>query len=123
VDASTLAGGEGQPAPPAVGMGVDTGRAWPGLAPLPVRRTKEAEPEPHPWPASGRVGGRDGPAARAFDVDEIIARPAVGPPAADPDQPSLTPLYRAEPLADGGAGKTSAASQVGEAAETGDAGE
>ncbi|MFA5944046.1 MAG: hypothetical protein WC876_06230 [Candidatus Thermoplasmatota archaeon] len=60
-------------APNAIGLGVDTGRAWPGLAPVPTRRAKETELEPHPWPASGRVGGHDGPATRAVDVEEILA--------------------------------------------------
>lgn len=54
--------------------------AWPGLqvrssTPLAHATT---EPEQHPWPASGRAGGRDGPAARAIDIDDLLAetRPA-----------------------------------------------
>jgi hypothetical protein len=87
VDAATL-GGEGGPVASSgagssapLGLRADTGRAWPGLAPIPTRRAKESEPEPHPWPASGRVGGRDGPATRAVDVDEILANPSGGAPA------------------------------------------
>lgn len=52
----------------------DPARAWPGLVPVPARRTAAAaEPESHPWPASGRVGGLDGPAARAVDIDDLLA--------------------------------------------------
>jgi hypothetical protein len=82
LDAATL---EGDPASAATGLGADTGRAWPGLAPVPTRRAKEPEDEPHPWPVSGRVGGLDGPGARAVDVDEILAQPKPRPPAAEAD--------------------------------------
>jgi hypothetical protein len=92
LDSATLAS-EGGPtaagSPAAPGLGADTGRAWPGLAPIPARRAKESEPEPHPWPPSGRVGGRDGPSTRAVDVDDLLAGPtgqagASGAPAGDP---------------------------------------
>lgn len=80
LDSATLSG-EGTPTPP--GLGADTGRAWPGLAPLPARRGRSEEPEPHPWPASGRLGGRDGPATGAVDVEDMLARPAAVPPGED----------------------------------------
>ena len=81
VDAATLAaeGGPTAGSPSPLGLGADTGRAWPGLAPIPARRNKEGEPEPHPWPPSGRVGGRDGPATRAIDVDDLLAGPPSPP--------------------------------------------
>jgi hypothetical protein len=103
LDSATLSS-DGMPTPAApgagsVGLGVDTGRAWPGLAPIPTRRAKEAEPEPH---ASGRVGGRDGPAARAVDVDEILAQAPAAPsaeePLAAPAAPASAPEAEGESL-------------------------
>jgi hypothetical protein len=72
----------------ATGLGADTGRAWPGLAPVPTRQAKEPEPEPHPWPSSGRVGGRDGPATQALDVDELLADRASTPSPTSREPPS-----------------------------------
>lgn len=77
LDASTLAN-EAAPAAKA-DLGVDSGRAWPGLAPMPTRRAKEPDEQPHPWPSSGRLGGRDGPATRAVDVEEMLSTPAPTP--------------------------------------------
>ncbi|MHB1262273.1 MAG: hypothetical protein ACYC2H_11225 [Thermoplasmatota archaeon] len=90
IDAATLSG-EGTPTPP--GLGADTGRAWPGLAPLPTRRARQDEPEPHPWPASGRLGGRDGPATGAVDVEEMLGRPVEAtPPGQDESLLQSAPL-------------------------------
>jgi hypothetical protein len=77
LDAATL---EGDAGAAATGLGADTGRAWPGLAPMPARKGRPAEDEPHPWPVSGRVGGLDGPGTRAVDVDEILAQPRAASP-------------------------------------------
>lgn len=106
VDAATLAGPGSDPAKsPALGLGADTGRAWPGLAPIPTRRAKPEEPEPHPWPVSGRVDGQGAPAPSAVDVDEILARPPqaeVAAPPAPPREPPLpAPSVQDEPRGDG----------------------
>jgi hypothetical protein len=105
LDSVTLAG-DGAPA--ATGLGADTGLAWPGLAPVPARRGKQPEDEPHPWPASGRVGGRDGSGTRAVDVDEILATPRPVAPGPDAKTPALAEDAEAESpdaaAADEGAG-------------------
>ncbi|MEK6975596.1 MAG: hypothetical protein AABY18_04550 [Candidatus Thermoplasmatota archaeon] len=46
--------------------------AWPGQAP---GAALERDLEAHPWPASGRPGGVDGPSRSvAYDVDELLGR-------------------------------------------------
>jgi hypothetical protein len=89
VDADALAD-EG----PASIPSADPARAWPGLTP----RRKADEPEPHPWPASGRVGGRDGPATRAVDIDDLLAaRPAAPDAVPAEEQEPATPMAEVAP--------------------------
>lgn len=64
---------------PPAGPAAPPQAAWPGLQVRSSSTTHaKTEPDQHPWPASGRVGGRDGPAARAIDIDDLLAetRPA-----------------------------------------------
>jgi hypothetical protein len=78
LDSDAIAADDEPPSPAA---------AWPGLQ----ARAAVDEPEPHPWPASGRVGGRDGPATRAIDVDDLLAAPRRAP---------IEPESEPEPAAD-----------------------
>lgn len=87
----------------------DPARAWPGLVPIPAKpRAAAPEADAHPWPASGRIGGHDGPGARTVDVDDLLAprrraepalaaaAPTPAPAAASPRAESAAVLERAQ---------------------------
>jgi hypothetical protein len=94
-DAVTVEAPAAAAAPPSA----DPARAWPGLAPIPNRSRAASEAEAHPWPASGRVGGIDGPAGRApIDVDDLLA-PRRRPEAAPSAEAVMATMAPPEPTA------------------------
>jgi hypothetical protein len=68
--------------------------------------------EEHPWPASGRAGGRDGPGAAAVDIDDLLAEtrrprqrdPEPAVPDAEDEAPVPAPAPPAAASGDGGEG-------------------